>query len=70
MKIEVFNYTKYEDATCSKCGKALRRCYVVASVDDEDGYEWRMFDEQCWSEIEHLPLEEIYRTYEPAGYVL
>ena len=66
---EVFNYTKYEDATCSKCGKALRQCYAVVSVDDEEGYEWRMFDEQCWNEIKHLSLEEIYQTYEPAGYL-
>ena len=68
-RFEVFNYTKYEDATCSKCGKALRQCYVVARVDDEDGYEWRMFDEQCWNEIKHLSPEEIYQTYEPAGYL-
>jgi|CZCB01.1.fsa_nt_gi hypothetical protein len=69
LQLEVFNYTKYEDATCSKCGKALRHCFVVASVDDEDGYEWRMFDEQCWNEIKHLSPEEIYQTYEPAGYM-
>jgi hypothetical protein len=69
LQLEVFNYRKYGDATCSKCGKALGQCHVVASVDDEDGYEWRMFDEQCWNEIKHLPLEEIYQTHEPAGYL-
>ena len=40
LQLEVFNYTKYGDAACSKCGKALRRCYVVARVDDDGGYEW------------------------------
>lgn len=59
----------YGDYFCScGCNKLLGdaygiHCYGVGYVDDDEGYEWRMFRPECWEKIKSLPLEQIYNKY-------
>lgn len=72
----------YGDYECScGCGELLGRAtngtdglpidisYGVGRVDDEDGFDWRMFTEHCWKLIRRsgMTLPEIYESYPAAA---
>ena len=57
----------YGDYKCScGCGKVLTgMCYGVGDEEDINGYDWRMFTEQCWQGMTMF-LDEIYENYPPS----
>lgn len=57
----------YGDYKCScGCGKVLTgMCYGVGDEEDINGYDWRMFTEECWKGMTMF-LDEIYENYPPS----
>lgn len=82
VQLEEVAFRMYGDYECScGCHRLLGRptngtdglpmeiCYGVGRVDDEDGFDYRMFTERCWRGIQRSgqTLEEIYRNYPAAA---
>lgn len=81
-ELDDFDLIMYGDYKCScGCGKLLGRptngtdgkpkeySHCVGRVDDEEGFEWRCFTQDCWNILKRqgLPLDVIYDTYPPAS---
>ena len=66
MKLVEIKQRMYGDYLCS-CGCMTLlsgTCYGVGDEEDINGYDWRMFTEQCWQRISaSSSLEEIYDEY-------
>ncbi len=79
-ELEEITAVMYGDYECScGCGAVLGRptngtdgdpveySYGVGETSDEEGYDWRMFTEQCWDRISsEMSLDDIYNEYPPA----
>lgn len=72
-KIEIRTYGNY---LCScGCGKVMGNptvyfteddiCPAVCDVNDDEGWEWRMFRPDCWKKLnlDKKSLEDIYNEY-------
>lgn len=71
MKLVEIQQRMYGDYKCScGCGTQLiGLCCGVGDEEDINGYDWRMFDLNCWGNIkmhQHKTLEEIYNEYQPS----
>ena len=78
--IEQIRLVMYGDYLCScGCGEMLGRptngvdgdpveySYGVGEADDEEGYNWRMFTEECWNRVSsEMSDQEIYDSFEPS----
>lgn len=68
--LEQFEQKMYGEYGCSTCGNPLDGfVYCVGEDTDEEGYEWRTFCPDCWSKVEEMPFEDIYKTYKPAQWL-
>lgn len=73
----------FGDYQCScGCGKPLGRptngvdnkpielSYGVGEVEDEEGFEWRMFTEECWERLRKThSLETLYKNFPASPFV-